>query len=278
MNNEKHEHGSGRNDGNKPPKDLLHYTLNTGHTRLSPRSEVSESAVRCLQPIIEHGGEIPGASGPDSMELTMTRYDGGALFTIWQGLPIINGAFAWTEAADNEVWPELLSIYQDIYGHPPGLGLKKAQKPAQLPWLGIVLLPPLFDQTPKARAALSILGDLERCIAWTYYECEFGAFRRNHSAKLIKQTGQVIPIQPNNGRNFTLQELQTLVGGKIQIIEPPNSTGAIMVVNEHGKSISRMQKNIFATLAWQQFCEPSSPRALDDIVGDVVLCHTTQVN
>ncbi len=258
-----------------PPRDLLHYTLNSGDTRVSPRSEVSDQAMQCLRTIVDQGGEIPGTSG---MTLTVTRYSAGAMFMIWHGLPIINAALACTDEAERELWPALFSTYRDIFGDPPQLGNQPAARPDRLPWLGIIMLPPLFEPTPAAMMALSILGDLERCIAWTYYESEFGSLRRDHKAKLIKQTGEVIPIQPGNGRNFTCKELQALVGGNIQIISPPSVTGAIMVVNEYGKGIPGLQKNLFASSAWQQYSESGSPRSLDDVFGDVVLCHTTQVH
>ena len=37
-------------------------------------------------------------------------------------------------------------------------------------------------------------------------------------AQIIKTTGEVIKIAPNNGTDFSLEELQTIVDGWIEIV------------------------------------------------------------
>ena len=41
---------------------------------------------------------------------------------------------------------------------------KEATKPSSLPWLAVVLLPSLLNQT---QGDVGCLGDFERCLAWT---------------------------------------------------------------------------------------------------------------
>ena len=52
-------------------------------------------------------------------------------------------------------------------------------------------------------------------------------------AKIYKMNGEVLDIEPKNGQDFQLEELQTIVGGLIQIIEINDTE--IMVINEEGK-------------------------------------------
>ena len=58
-------------------------------------------------------------------------------------------------------------------------------------------------------------------------------------------TFTISEIEPANGHDFTLEELQQYVGGLIEIVEMP-TPGQIMVVNEeflyNGSSINPMQR------------------------------------
>lgn len=51
-------------------------------------------------------------------------------------------------------------------------------------------------------------------------------------AKIFKTDGQVISVQPKNGKDFSLKELKAIVGGYIEIIRMNDK---YMVVNEEGK-------------------------------------------
>ena len=99
-----------------------------------------------------------------------------------------------------------------------------------------------------------------------------------NTAKILGQTGTDTQVVPANGQEFTLSELQQIVGGNIEILHPPQQRDLILVVNEWGKAIPSLQKNELASRLWQEGCEPGSPRSQDDIVGDVLLCHINQVN
>lgn len=89
-------------------------------------------------------------------------------------------------------------------------------------------------------------------------------------ATLIKADGTRTEIQPKNGTDFKLEELQEYVDGYIEIVNLRN--GEILVINEDGKD--RYDTNKTATeLAHQH-------NALfpgDYIDGDVVLCKDEEV-
>jgi len=53
-------------------------------------------------------------------------------------------------------------------------------------------------------------------------------------AKIIRTDGTETPISPKNGIDFSLEELQKIVGGPIEILHTPCS-GEIIVINEEGK-------------------------------------------
>ena len=90
-------------------------------------------------------------------------------------------------------------------------------------------------------------------------------------AQIIKTTGETINVEPKNGTDFTWQELHDIVNGYIEIV--PLLGGKIMVVNEEGK-VHGLQINEKATGLFQQQCKYFS---LDVIVGDVLVCKTSQV-
>lgn len=51
---------------------------------------------------------------------------------------------------------------------------------------------------------------------------------------IIKPTGEELPTTPKDGKCFTLEELQTIVGGYIEIVQLKH--GLVIVVNEDGIS------------------------------------------
>lgn len=91
-------------------------------------------------------------------------------------------------------------------------------------------------------------------------------------ATLIKADGTKETIQPQNGTDFSLEELQKYVDGYIQKVCLNNQEDEILVLNEDGKD--RYTTNKTATeLALKH-------RAIfpwDWIDGDVVLCKNSEV-
>ena len=82
-------------------------------------------------------------------------------------------------------------------------------------------------------------------------------------AKLLKTDGDVKEIQPQNGADFALDELQQHVGGYIEIVRI--SKDMIMVVNEEGL-LEQLEPNLFASAIVGYM-----------IVGNVVVCDSKMV-
>ena len=53
-------------------------------------------------------------------------------------------------------------------------------------------------------------------------------------AQIIKTDGQIVPVEPKNGTDFQLDELQQIVGGYVQLFPLANEAGEVMVMNEDG--------------------------------------------
>lgn len=89
-------------------------------------------------------------------------------------------------------------------------------------------------------------------------------------AQWIQADGTVIYVAPQNGTDFSLEELKAFVHGYIEIIFFDN--GQIMVVNEEG-AINGMKPNEIASLTQnsirQRFCQP--------IFGDALYCDRSMV-
>lgn len=98
-------------------------------------------------------------------------------------------------------------------------------------------------------------------------------------ATIYRTNGTEEHIEPKNGKVFSLEELNAVVNGYIEIVRISN--GKLMVVNEEGKCLQLpynekateilrddYRVNRFST-AWRY--------ASDFIVGDALLCDTDQI-
>lgn len=82
---------------------------------------------------------------------------------------------------------------------------------------------------------------------------------------IVTIEGNITPIEPKNGEDFKLKELQEVVNGYIEIVHLDPDT--FMVVNEDGKS--REDVNMIATMiAFQK----KAIRSGDYICGNVLIC------
>ena len=83
-------------------------------------------------------------------------------------------------------------------------------------------------------------------------------------AKIYKTTGEVIEVEPENGKDFKLKELQEIVHGYIELVD--FSPSKYMVVNEEGLLIG-LPLNLSATRLYNK----------NVIVGDVLICNKSQI-
>lgn len=80
----------------------------------------------------------------------------------------------------------------------------------------------------------------------------------------IKSVGTRTEVQPENGKDFKLNELQRYVGGYIELL---TLTGfRFMVVNEEGKLLG-LPINAKASAIY----------GYDTIVGDVLICNDDEI-
>lgn len=83
-------------------------------------------------------------------------------------------------------------------------------------------------------------------------------------AKIYKTTGEVIEVEPKNGKDFQLSELQEIVHGYIELVN--FSPTKYMVVNEEGHLIG-LPFNRSATRLYNN----------ELILGDVLICNKSQI-
>lgn len=87
-------------------------------------------------------------------------------------------------------------------------------------------------------------------------------------AILFKTDGTTMEVQPKNGNDFSLEELNDFVGGHIEIVTLRNN---FMVVNEEGK-LNRLPVNHNATTMFQ-----SEYGETDYIVGNALVCAHSMI-
>lgn len=87
----------------------------------------------------------------------------------------------------------------------------------------------------------------------------------------------MIEVEPNNGTDFTLEELQHIVDGAMDIQKLPKS-GLIMVLNDEGK-LNGLPKNEKATELWKEnYPIAEFPENNDElVVGTVLVCDPSMV-
>lgn len=91
-------------------------------------------------------------------------------------------------------------------------------------------------------------------------------------AKIYKQSGSVARVFPQNGTDFALHELQSIVGGYIELVRLGN--GNVMVINEEAKGKIGTTINVSATRIAR---ERQAIWAHDCIVGDALVCPSEMV-
>lgn len=88
-------------------------------------------------------------------------------------------------------------------------------------------------------------------------------------AEIIKTDGTRLAINPANGEYFTLEEMQTAVGGYVEIIELDDKQS--MILNEEGKMLDLEYNEVADEIFHRYFS------TFDYIVGDVIVCENSLI-
>ena len=88
-------------------------------------------------------------------------------------------------------------------------------------------------------------------------------------AQIIKSNGQTTEVTPKNGTDFSLEELQTIVGGWIEIVNLRD--GRLLCLDEEGK-LKGKDFNTRATYILQ-----AAMPTHDFVVGDVLVCDAEEI-
>lgn len=91
-------------------------------------------------------------------------------------------------------------------------------------------------------------------------------------AYTIDVDGRVESVSPDNGTDFSLEELQGFVGGYIEIQPLRHMTGKVMVLNEEGKLIGLPGNETASMIYNAQF-----GRSVDHVCGRVLLCDSDMI-
>jgi hypothetical protein len=152
---------------------MLHYTLNSGHCRTSPRSEIAPGVTGRMAYLTRPGAHDLAAFAPRFAGYTVVvpPCEAGLLASLVApgDAPLLALGVA-ADAADAEaVWPSLESLYLKVGDLPllRSADFAAPRRPAEYPWLAValLLLPALPDWA----------GDFERCLAWAWLEARAAA-------------------------------------------------------------------------------------------------------
>jgi len=87
--------------------------------------------------------------------------------------------------------------------------------------------------------------------------------------QIIKTNGEVIETKPKNGTDFQLDELQSIVGGYIEVVSLHD--GRLVVCDEEGK-LKGKERNHKATDILHSVFNTN-----DFMVGDVLVCNENEI-
>lgn len=142
---------------------LNHITISTGHTRRSPRAEVSASTTTALRPWLkiclakDAAVPLPSSLG-DSFTLSASIISGGLVCHVAHKTDGVMVTFGVAERSrqSGELWAWLCAQY----------GSRDALTAPETPWCAVALHP-AYALHPSVS---NWMGDFERCVAWTWIE------------------------------------------------------------------------------------------------------------
>jgi hypothetical protein len=162
-------------------KPLAHITLNTGHRRAATRQGVLDAVVDQLLPLVDAGGGplwVPGwhldimtahGDGPDGPPVP-----GTAFFQIGpeaqSKTPYVMCMAAWREEVGAQAWRQAAELPALMTAALPAGWSMPSRRPS-VPWVAVLVMPYAGLLPPDQ---IEMLGDAERCIAWTLVEADQG--------------------------------------------------------------------------------------------------------
>lgn len=141
---------------------MIHLTLNTGHSRVSPRHEVTDQAIAASRAWLAPGDYRLPIMG---YRLVVPACHHGYGATVYRGeTPLVTFGAADSAEAAAEIWPPLEGMYLGLTDSGPfaRADFRAPKMPDSLPWLAAVVT--------LAGPGEDWIGDMERCIAWAWLE------------------------------------------------------------------------------------------------------------
>lgn len=148
---------------------MLHYTLNTGHTRTSPRSEVADDVIAKMLPVLATGThELWKTFGPVGygygLIVTEDRHHLLAGLTR-NGINTISMLVVADDDTAEIAWPAIERSYLKMTerSRPHRMAdWASPHRPATAPWVSVAIIQPMLVP--------DWAGDFERCLAWTWLD------------------------------------------------------------------------------------------------------------
>lgn len=154
---------------------LQHVTLDTGHVRRSPRSEVEAETIPAVSRLLSlalAGDEAWIPAVEPRCRLTAAASGRCLVATVWgpdageQRVPLATLGVAGRSTCGSRLWRRL---HDGRPAEMPALKTDAARVPPE-PWCAVRLEPGLALHPEAAEW----LGDLERCLAWAWLEWRMG--------------------------------------------------------------------------------------------------------
>ena len=101
---------------------------------------------------------------------------------------------------------------------------------------------------------------------------EMKFYKKNNCSHILYSNGTKVKVKPEDGKQFNLKEIQTIVKGYIQLIYIGNY---VMIINEDGKELG-LPFNEEATNLFQT--HHNIDKDGDFIVGDVIICPAKMID
>ncbi|MCL2779619.1 MAG: hypothetical protein FWD73_16635 [Polyangiaceae bacterium] len=130
---------------------MQHYTIETGHCRESPRSEVSDAVITALTPLLVSGTHKLPAPRGYQMRVTVDGQQLAATALTPSGAPLVTAVVAVDDAG-------LSAVLRATGAHPA------------IPLRAPALLVTIHPTIALDAGASSWLGDWERCVAWAWID------------------------------------------------------------------------------------------------------------